>query len=146
MKIKIWVDKKYEEPEIVICTDRRTQQTDHIRKVIEDALNATIVGYTEQGARVLACQDIIRIYAEGDRVMAQCPDGLFMLKEKLYELEEGLDPRKFVRISRSELVNLGKIKRLDTKLTGTIRIYLQGDIETYVSRRNVTRIKKLLGV
>ena len=146
MKVRIWVDPKYEEPEIVICTDRRTQQTDHIREVIEDALNATVVGYTGQGAQVLACQDIIRIYAEGDRVMAQCPDGIFMLKEKLYELESGLDARKFVRISRSELVNLRKIKRLDTSLTGTIRIYLQGEIETYVSRRNVTRIKKMLGV
>lgn len=146
MKVRIWIDKKYKEPEIIICTDRETKRTEHIKNTIEEAFNTTLIGYSQQEARILSCRDIIRIYAEGDRVTAQCDEGIFSLKEKLYELEEKLDTRRFVRISRSELVNLHKIERLDTSITGTIRIYLQGDVETYVSRRNVSRIKKILGV
>ena len=56
-------------------------------------------------------------------------------------MEEKLDKTRFVRISNSEIVNLRKIKRMDTSITGTIKMYLEGEIETYVSRRYVSKIK-----
>ena len=61
-------------------------------------------------------------------------------------MEEQLDNRKFVRISNSEIVNIKKIKKLDTSLTGTICMYLEGEKMTYVSRRYVSKIKKVLGI
>ena len=60
------------------------------------------------------------------------------------ELEEILDSDSFVRISNSEIVNVKKIIRLDTSITGTIRMYMKGDTQTFVSRRYVSRIKKTL--
>ena len=60
------------------------------------------------------------------------------------ELEEILDSDSFVRISNSEIVNVRKIIRLDTSITGTIRMYMKGDTQTFVSRRYVSRIKKTL--
>ena len=62
------------------------------------------------------------------------------------ELEEKLDTSRFLRISNSEIVNLRKIQRMDTSLTGTVKMYLDENIETYVSRRYVTRIKRALGI
>ena len=61
-------------------------------------------------------------------------------------MEEKLDATRFLRISGSEIVNLHKIKRLDTGITGTIKMYLQENMETYVSRRYVAKIKKALGI
>ena len=68
----------------------------------------------------------------------------YRLRERLYELEEILDSDSFVRISNSEIVNVKKIIRLDTSITGTIRMYMKGDTQTFVSRRYVSRIKKTL--
>lgn len=51
-----------------------------------------------------------------------------------------------MRISRFEIVNLRRIVKLDTSLTGTIRVQMEGGIQTYVSRRNVARIKRTLGI
>ena len=48
-----------------------------------------------------------------------------------------------MRISNSELVQKGRILRLDFGLTGTIRLILEGGLETYVSRRYVSRIRKM---
>ena len=45
-----------------------------------------------------------------------------------------------------EIVNIKKIKKLDTSLTGTICMYLEGEKMTYVSRRYVSKIKKVLGI
>jgi DNA-binding LytR/AlgR family response regulator len=73
-------------------------------------------------------------------------EGSYVVQEKLYELEERLDAGQFFRISKSEIVNLKKIKRLDMSITGTIKVILSDGTETYTSRRNVTKLKQCLGI
>ena len=70
----------------------------------------------------------------------------YRLRERLYELEEILDYELFVRISNSEIVNVKKIIRMDTSLTGTILMYMKGNTQTFVSRRYVSKIKKALKI
>lgn len=130
----------------IFCADQKTPELEEVREKIAEAINISMTGYTMQGAVILNCNDIIRVFTEGERVYAECEGGVFSLKKKLYEVEEILSKDQFVRISRSELVNVRRIKRLDTSITGTIKMYLQGNIETYVSRRNVTKIKTVLGI
>ena len=64
---------------------------------------------------------------------------------RLYELEERLDNR-FVRISNSEIVNLKKVKSLDLSFVGTICMELSNGEVSYVSRRYVSKMKKILGL
>ncbi|MBP5685510.1 MAG: LytTR family transcriptional regulator DNA-binding domain-containing protein [Candidatus Methanomethylophilaceae archaeon] len=47
-------------------------------------------------------------------------------------------------MSNSEIVNSDKIIRLDLNLAGTIKVYLQGDIQTRVSRRYISKVKEVL--
>ena len=91
----------------------------------------------------LRAEEIIRIYTEGRRVRVDSDRGSFDLRSRLYELEEKLGAADFVRISNSEIVQKGRILRLDFSLTGTIRLMLEGGIETYVSRRYVSRIRRM---
>ena len=76
----------------------------------------------------------------------QTLEGIFDLRERLYELEGKLDRHTFVRISHSEIVNLKKVTALDLSLTGTIKMTLVGDVVCYVSRRYVKKIKEALGL
>ena len=128
MKIKLLINKKYLEPEIVICN------------------NEKIKCYTDGSIEMVPCDSIVRIYSEKQRVYAETKIEKYILHKRIYELEEELSNKKFVRISNSEIVNIKKIKRLDTSLTGTICMYLDGDKVTYVSRRYVSKIKKVLGI
>ena len=62
------------------------------------------------------------------------------------EFEEKLDPGKFVRVSRFEIVNLDKVTNFDFTLGGTLRLELTGGMETWASRRSIPIIKeRLLG-
>ena len=65
---------------------------------------------------------------------------------RLYELEERLDRKAFVRVSHSEIVNWKRVTALDLSLSGTIRVTLEGGVVTYVSRRYVKKIKEVLGI
>ena len=91
-------------------------------------------------------EDILHIFAEKQKVVAITRNGRYIIHSRLYELEERLNKRLFVRISNSEIINVKKILRLDASLSGTIAVYIEGDIKTYASRRYVPKIKKILGL
>ena len=90
--------------------------------------------------------DFLRFYTDGKGVSAQTAEDTFAVRLRLYELEERLDPRRFVRISNSEIVNLDRVTALDLSLTGTICMTLNGNVTAYVSRRYVKKIKETLGL
>ena len=89
--------------------------------------------------------EVYRFYTDGKGVSAQTEAGVYAVRLRLYELEERLGRRGFLRVSHSELVNSRKITALDLSLTGTIRMTLgDGAAVCYVSRRYVKRIKQAL--
>ncbi len=145
MKISFYIHEKYKEPEIVICGAEKSRELSELRRTIADAVDERMTVYDEDGAVIIAQESVIRFYAHRQRVFAQTQDRTYQVRLRLYELEETLK-KHFVRISNSEIVNARKILRMDTSMAGTIHMYLQSDIETYVSRRYVSRIRQSLEV
>lgn len=146
MIIKYEIDKKYANPEIHVCVDVQNRKAMEIYDALHEVFEQTINAYEGEERSIVPISGIIRIYSANKQVYIEVENKQLRVKERLYELEERLSQDRFVRISNSEIVNVRKIKRLDTSVTGTIRMKLAGDIETYVSRRYVTRIKQTLGI
>ena len=137
MKIAFEINEKYKKPEIHICSDRDDHES---RKIY-----MTVMEVFENNEPVMIRHgDIVRIFTQNKNVYLLTEKRQYRLRERLYELEDILDSDSFVRISNSEIVNVKKIIRLDTSITGTIRMYMKGDTQTFVSRRYVSRIKKTL--
>lgn len=95
---------------------------------------------------ILEQGEFIRAYAEGGKVFVRTEKGLYQIRLRLYELEERLDGSIFVRISNSEIVNLKKVKSIDLSFVGTICMEMSDGDVSYVSRRYVSKIKKILGL
>ena len=95
---------------------------------------------------VLDPEQLARVYAAAGRVYAVTEKGEYVLRMRLYEAESRLAGRRFVRISHSELVNLDWAESFDTSLSGTICVRLKDGTASYVSRRYVPAIKKILGI
>ena len=105
------------------------------------------MGFRDDGSAVpLEPEDVLRFYGEDKDVRVQTGEAVYTVRERLYELEQQLEGRRFVRISHSELVNLKRVTALDLSLTGTIRMTLTGGVTAYVSRRYVKKIKEVLGL
>lgn len=106
-----------------------------------------IPGWRGERAIPLAPAEVLRFYAEQKEVFARRADGEHLIKLRLYELEELLNPADFVRISHSEIVNLRQVTALDLSLAGTIKMTLaDGAAICWVSRRYVPKIKEALGL
>lgn len=146
MKFEVLIDSSCKEPKIIILTDEMTDEITEIMKRLTDTYLDSLAVTSERGVRIVKCEEIIRIYAEKKKVFVQTEQALYTVRARLYELEEKLDSQLFVRISNSEIVNKKKIVSMDISLTGTIGVILKGDVQTYASRRYVSKIKKLFGV
>ena len=97
-------------------------------------------------AKIVYVTDIFRIYTGNQKVYIQTLQGEYAIRYRLYELEEALDKKQFLRISNSEIVNVKKIRDIDLSIIGRICIRFSNDTQTYVSRRYIPKIKKSLGI
>ncbi len=89
---------------------------------------------------------MIRIYLNSGKVFAVTDKGEYVLRLRLYEIENLLLTDQFIRISNSEIINLKKVNNFDLSFTGTICVKLSNGVTTYVSRRYIPKLKKILGI
>ena len=94
--------------------------------------------------RTIPEEEIILVSVDGKIVKIVTADGSCTTRQSLQRLESALDSQRFVRISRYEIVNLEKVRRYDFTLGGTLRLELEGGIETWASRRCIAAIRKRL--
>lgn len=146
MKYEIQIDDAYAEPKVVIFTAAITEDVNKLVKRLSEDVPAVISGFKDEKIEILEQDDLIRIYASAGKVIAVTSRGEYILRLRLYEMENLLNRNHFVRISNSEIVNLKKARSFDLNFTGTILIKLSDGTSSYVSRRYVAAIKKILGV
>lgn len=146
MQLEIKIDDKCTEPKIVIITNQVTEEINSIMHTLSSKPLDMITGFHNDLAQILSATDIVRIYANRGKTFASVGKKEYILRRRLYELEEQLYQYSFVRISNSEIVNLKKVRNFDLSLSGTICVALSDGTVTYVSRRYIPKIKQILGL
>ncbi|WP_405358450.1 LytTR family DNA-binding domain-containing protein [Ruminococcus sp.] len=146
MQVEIKIDDNCIEPKVIIITDKVNDEINDILNTLSSKTPEVITGFYNKLAEILSPEDIIRIYAESGKTFASVDKKEYILKQRLYELEEQLSKHSFVRISNSEIINLKKVRNFDLSLSGTICVTLSDNTTTYVSRRYVSKIKQVLGL
>ncbi len=146
MQIEIKMDAAYAEPKVIVLTAEMTEEVTRLVQKLTENNPQIISGSKAERIAVLEQSEMIRIYAANSKVFAVTDSGEYTLRLRLYEVEERLDPNQFVRISGSEIVNLKKVKNFDLSFAGTICVELMNGTSSFVSRRYVSKIKKILGI
>lgn len=144
MKIEIKIDPQCTETSVLIVSNTMSQEiTDIVNKLSDTDI---IAGTKDSVLEILEMSDIIHVFATDQKIFAKTDKGKYILKLRLYEIENKLNNAHFVRISNSEIINLKKVKNFDLNYSGTIYVELSDNTVTYVSRRYVAKIKKILGI
>lgn len=76
-------------------------------------------------------------------VILHCGKNSHLYRESLKNLEAKLDPEQFVRIHMSAIVNLRKVKEIQSAPTGRYRVILENGKELKVSRRRKKNLLEL---
>lgn len=146
MQIEVKIDSSCTETKIIIQTASITEEINALMQRLSENSPPIISGIKDSKTEILSQKELFRIYAAGGKVFAVTDKGEYLLRLRLYEAAERLNPSHFVRISNSEIINLNKVKNFDLSFSGTIYVELANGTTTYVSRRYVSKIKKILGM
>ena len=146
MQVEIKLDGSYTDPKAIILTASMTEEVSSAVKKLSEEPPPLLLGYKGEMIEILEENDLIQMYANSGKVFVVTQQGEYVLRLRLYELEKRLPANQFVRISNSEIINLKKVDHFDLSFTGTICVQLINDAITYVSRRYVSKLKKILGI
>lgn len=91
----------------------------------------------------LSLEDVIRIEAYGDYSKIVVNDQTFLSNYGISTLEEKLNNEVFIRVHRSSIINLNKVKELN-KYTKSYDVTMLNDDVVRVSRGYMDNIKKLM--
>jgi two-component system, LytTR family, response regulator len=90
-------------------------------------------------------EDIDWIEAEGNYVRLHSGTQRHLLRDTISALEGQLDPKKFLRVHRSTIVNLDRVKEMHSWFHGDYRIIMQCGAELMLSRSYRDRLNGLFG-
>jgi two-component system, LytTR family, response regulator len=104
-----------------------------------------IVVKTGNKIRIIPEADIWYLEADGDYVTVHTPEGKFLKSKTMQHFEDTLDPRKFVRVHRSYIIQLQQMVRLEPYEKDSHVAILKSGAQVPVSRSGNTRLKQVLG-
>ena len=92
----------------------------------------------------LSIEDIRWVEAEENYVRIHTESESHLLRETIGRLESRLDPRSFIRIHRSSIVNLQYVKEVKHEANGDATVVLVGGEKIPLSRSYRSRIQRLI--
>lgn len=146
MKVEIKIDEKIKENRVIVEANEMTEEISDIISSINNKTNNQLKVFLDEEMYLLNIDEIESVYANDKKVFIKTKDKEYVSKQRLYELEDILPRNKYIRISNSEIINLNKVKSINTKITGTIVITFYSGYQTYSSRRYINKIKEALGI
>src|SRR5687768_6475412 len=131
---------------------RLTQLLDFLQKNDGNAASASSV--ERPGERILIkssgeifflkAEEIDWIEAEGDYMKFHVNGRTHLMRETMARLESRLDPKRFIRIHRSTIVNIDRLRKLSPSFAGEYAVILHDGTKLKLSRGYHERIATLL--
>ena len=146
MNIEVKIDKNYSTPQVIILSNKMTNELSSLVDKISNITQKTLQTYKDHKLYILNQDEIESIYSENGKVYVQCSNEVYSTQNRLYEIENLLDCNSFIRISNSEIINFDKVKNIDFKIIGTLIFNFKNGNKSYSSRRYIPKIKKFLGI
>jgi len=104
-----------------------------------------LIAYVGNDIHRVAPSTIYYIETVDNKTFIYCEKDVYEAKQKLYEFEE-LRLFDFLRVSKSAIVNMSKIKSLSPSISGRMEATLNNGERIIISRQYVNELKKNLGV
>ena len=145
MKINLDIDGKYDDTEVIIRAPHLNNDIERMVAMMR-MIDMQIAVRKDNETYLLDTDKILYIDAVERKTFVYTNSETYESELKLYEIEQELVERDFLRISKQSIVNLRKIKSLKTDVNRKIRITLQNGEQIVVSRMYSDELRRKLGL
>ncbi len=129
--------------QVVIKCTQADEEVLRLKKYIS-LFDKKIAAKKDHQTYYISSSDVLYFESVNDRTFLYTQDHIFEVSRRLYELEYSLSDADFIRISKSQIVNLNKLKALKPELNRTILATLCNGEQLSISRKYVPAIRALL--
>jgi DNA-binding LytR/AlgR family response regulator len=142
MKVKIKIDKELDETEIIIQSNKMTEEIKNIERFIS-LYDVSLSVKKNERNYTLSPSDIYYIDAMDHDVFVYTKDDVYETHYKLYQLEE-MYPQLLLRVNKNTLVNFKMIHSFKSSINGRMEAELKNKDRINISRMYVPKLKELL--
>ena len=143
MQIRVKIIQNKETEYIEIGCHRHDDRVDEIIRSVK-LHQGSVDAYSGESLYQIPLSDIYYIEAVDDRTYLYLENECYESRRRLYEFEEILPERSFVRISKSIIVNMMKIVAIRPALNGRFLCRLKNDENVIISRKYVPEVREKL--
>ena len=138
------ISKEYENIKITLQAPELNEEVQNILNNLTSICEEKniIVGNKDNEIFLLKIKDIIYFFSDEKYNYAKTKEGIFRVKDRLYELEEKYSRNKFIRISSAYIINLNKTKSFDVSQIGSIVAKMEDGKNILVSKRRIKEVKE----
>ena len=145
MKIAIDIDEKYTDLGVKVTAPDLTPDIERIISLMR-MMDMQIPVKRDDETILLDVDEILYIEAVERNTFVYTKDSTYESALKLYEFEQQLPEKDFIRISKQSILNLRKVKSLKTDINRKIRATLLNGEQIVVSRTYAEDLRKRLGI
>lgn len=135
-KARLLLQNKSRQKEIVRELIKHNQQTnDYLERIV-----------VKNGPKIhiIPLESLIYIEAQDDYVMIHSKEGSLLKQKTMRYFEEHLPPEDFVRIHRSYIISIPRIKKLELVEKETYKLFLDDGTSLPVSKSGYEKLKSIL--
>ena len=143
MEIRVFKIARNEPEEMEIRCHEVTEQVKEIVTFVKSR-QGQLTGVIEGKQYEIPVTDVYYVEAVDNTVFIYGQKKVYEARQKLYELEGILREKYFLRVSKSLILNLMKVKAIKPALNGRYFAILQSGGEVIISRKYVPDLKRAL--
>lgn len=143
MEIRVLKIARSEPEEMEIRCHEVTEEVKEIITFVKSR-QGQLTGIIEGKQYEIPVTDVYYVEAVDNNVFIYGLAKVYETRQKLYELEVILREKYFLRVSKSLVLNLMKVKAIKPALNGRYSAVLQNGEEIIISRKYVPELKKAL--
>lgn len=146
MRLILKENQDLHETEVEIRFRTRDEEVESLISAVRNSRDR-LIGYKDNGDLVpIGISNILYFEAVDRYVFAYMTSEVYKVRNTLYELENELNGKHFVRISKSLIVNISAVRKISPDDGRRLRLHLNNGETVIVSRGFVGDFKAAIGM
>ena len=143
IRIRFQQDPEEQNLDVLVRSRERDEEVESLLERISGNRLDRFAVIAPEGTQVnLDPGEIVLVSMRKNQARVETLAGSYTVRQTHQTIEQALEGFGFLRISRSELVNVNKIVKMDFTANRELRLELVGGMETWVSRRYIPLIRE----
>ncbi|WP_349947896.1 LytTR family DNA-binding domain-containing protein [Lacrimispora sp. BS-2] len=142
MKVNIKTISRESEESADLYIHERDDTVDRLVEYLEQDLFQSVTLMCQKGEKIcrVPSSEIYLIETVKEKQVVHTEQENYELNKRLYELERFL-PSNFIRISKSVIMNIDKVRNYTPMLNGLMKVSMLNSQVTYISRKYLKEVK-----